>query len=66
MDERTAPERVERYSEAPLPTERGLFRAIVFRDARGAEHVALVLGDVAGEGVPARIHSECITSEVFG
>jgi len=31
------------------------------------EHVALVAGDIAGrEDVPVRVHSECITSEVFG
>jgi GTP cyclohydrolase II len=54
------------YSEAPLPTERGLFRAVVFRDAAGAEHVAMVMGDVAGDAVPVRVHSECLTSEVLG
>jgi GTP cyclohydrolase II len=58
---------VERYAEAPLPTGRGLFRAVVFRERRtGAEHVAMVLGEVAGEGVLARVHSECLTSEVLG
>lgn len=60
-------ERVTIYGEAPLPTERGTFRAVVFRDeATGAEHVAMVLGDVAGELVPVRVHSECLTSEVLG
>jgi GTP cyclohydrolase II len=40
---------------------------VVFRDAAtGAEHVAMVMGDVAGEGVPVRVHSECLTSEVLG
>lgn len=59
---------LERYSESDLPTERGLFRIVVFRDRRdGKEHVAMVRGDVQGkEGVPVRIHSECLTSEVFG
>ena len=59
---------LERYSESALPTERGLFRIVVFRDRRdGKEHVAMVKGDVAGhEGVPVRMHSECLTSEVFG
>jgi GTP cyclohydrolase II len=60
-------EAVEVYAEAPLPTERGLFRTVVFREtATGAEHVAMVMGDVAGEGVLARLHSECLTSEVLG
>jgi GTP cyclohydrolase II/3,4-dihydroxy 2-butanone 4-phosphate synthase/GTP cyclohydrolase II len=59
---------LERFSEADVPTERGTLRTIVFRDKRnGREHVALVVGDVQGmEGVPVRIHSECLTSEVFG
>jgi GTP cyclohydrolase II len=57
---------VERYGEAPLPTARGTFRAVVFREADGAEHLALVMGDVRGKAVPARVHSECLTSEVLG
>jgi GTP cyclohydrolase II len=58
---------LERFSEADLPTENGQFRIVVFRDKRnGAEHVAMVRGEVNGlEGVPVRIHSECLTSEVF-
>jgi GTP cyclohydrolase II len=58
---------VELYSEAPLPTQRGLFRAVVFRDRRdGSEHVAMVLGDLTAGAPPVRIHSECLTSEVLG
>ena len=31
------------------------------------EHIALTMGQLAGrEGVPVRVHSECLTSEVFG
>lgn len=66
-DRKRPRERVTLYGEAPLPTHRGLFRAVVFRDGEtGAEHVALVMGDVAGESVPVRVHSECLTSEVLG
>jgi len=58
---------VEIYAEAPLPTERGLFRTVVFRErSSGREHVAMVLGDAAGHAVPTRVHSECLTSEVLG
>ncbi|HZX43749.1 MAG TPA: GTP cyclohydrolase II, partial [Myxococcaceae bacterium] len=59
---------VELYSEAPLPTARGNFRVVVFRDRRNQnEHVAMVVGEVFGqEGVPVRVHSECLTSEVLG
>jgi GTP cyclohydrolase II/3,4-dihydroxy 2-butanone 4-phosphate synthase/GTP cyclohydrolase II len=59
---------VELYSEAPLPTRHGQFRVYVFRE-RGTdkEHVAAVKGDVrGGEGVPVRVHSECLTSEILG
>jgi GTP cyclohydrolase II len=59
---------LKRYSECDLPTDKGTFRMIVFRDQRdGKEHVAMVKGTVSGQqGVPLRIHSECLTSEVFG
>jgi GTP cyclohydrolase II len=62
---------------APLPTRHGVFTTHVFASAAHAadpdgtaperEHVALVFGDVSGKsGVLARVHSECMTSEVFG
>lgn len=55
------------YSEAPLPTPRGTFRTMVFRETdTGREHVALVLGDLSGPPPLVRLHSECLTSEVFG
>lgn len=52
---------------APVPTEHGTFTMCVFRWAGDdEEHVAMVRGDVAGkEGVAVRVHSECLTSEVF-
>ncbi len=65
---------VNRVAEAPIPTAHGVFQLIVFQgrhpDANpdlSDEHVALVMGDVAsGEPVLVRVHSECLTSEVFG
>jgi GTP cyclohydrolase II len=56
-------------ASAPLPTRHGLFQVHVFShtDEPDKEHVAIVAGDVAGgEDVPLRLHSECLTSEVFG
>jgi GTP cyclohydrolase II len=56
-------------ASAGLPTKHGEFETHVFRsdDASGLEHVALVFGEVTGkERVPVRVHSECLTSEVFG
>ena len=59
---------LERFSETELPTSRGPFRVVVYREKKsGREHVAMVRGEVANQvGVPVRIHSECLTSEVFG
>jgi GTP cyclohydrolase II len=55
------------YAESPLPTKRGVFRVVVFRERRtGIEHLAMVMGDARGEGALVRIHSECLTSEVLG
>ena len=59
---------VERVVETRLPTEHGDFTAVGYR-ARvdGAEHVALVYGDLGdGEDVLVRVHSECLTGDVFG
>ncbi|HEX3775240.1 MAG TPA: GTP cyclohydrolase II [Polyangiaceae bacterium] len=55
-------------AEAPLPTRHGTFRCIVFRHVQdlSKEHVAIVNGEVAGENTLLRVHSECMTSEVFG
>ena len=59
---------VERVADARLPTRHGTFVAAVFRDlVEGREHVALVHGDVRGaDGVLVRVHSECLTGDLFG
>lgn len=65
------PADVHRYAESEVPTEYGPVRTVVYRvgeDAgeRPEEHVALVVGDVAGDApVLARVHSECWTGEVL-
>jgi 3,4-dihydroxy 2-butanone 4-phosphate synthase/GTP cyclohydrolase II len=58
---------VERGPSARIPTRHGEFTAVAFREKlTGKEHVALVLGDVAGaENVLVRVHSECLTGDVF-
>ncbi len=66
---RRAAERVvRRMSEARIPTEYGDFRAVGYESlVDGREHVALVMGDVAGKkDVLTRVHSECLTGDVFG
>ncbi|MDX2192438.1 MAG: bifunctional 3,4-dihydroxy-2-butanone-4-phosphate synthase/GTP cyclohydrolase II [Gemmatimonadales bacterium] len=59
---------VQRIAEARLPTAAGEFRIIGYRnDLDGAEHVALVMGEVAGRAdVLVRMHSKCLTGDVFG
>jgi 3,4-dihydroxy 2-butanone 4-phosphate synthase/GTP cyclohydrolase II len=59
---------VERVAEARIPTDYGVFRAVGYlADYDDAEHVALVFGDLAdGEDVLVRVHSECLTGDVFG
>ena len=59
---------VARVSEARLPLAGAEFRAVAFRDLLdGREHLALVLGDPGrADDVLVRVHSECITGDVFG
>ncbi len=58
---------VHRVAEARLPTPFGEWRIVGYRnDVDTHEHVALVHGDVAGgEGVLVRMHSRCLTGDVF-
>lgn len=59
---------VERIAEAHLPTKFGDFRVIGYTSVLdGREHVALVKGEPAGKtDVLVRMHSECMTGDVFG
>ena len=76
---RLAKERlVTRVAEANLPTEFGPFRIIAYQSPiDDREHIALVKGDIEGEGdaeggtdggedVLVRMHSECLTGDIFG
>ena len=59
---------VVRAAETVLPTGYGDFRAVGYRSTLdGVEHVAFVRGDIAdGADVLVRVHSECLTGDVFG
>jgi GTP cyclohydrolase II len=65
---------LEIIADAPVPTRHGLFHMCVFHWGGedptlglSPDHVVLVLGDVRGQrDVFVRVHSECMTSEVFG
>jgi GTP cyclohydrolase II len=66
------PDEIEWVASTDLPTRFGVFRTHVFhatgeRRQLPLEHLALVYGDVSGGSrVPVRVHSECMTGEVFG
>lgn len=59
---------IHRVAEANLPTKFGEFKAVAYKsDVDTAEHVALVMGDVVNsKPVLVRVHSECLTGDVFG
>ena len=59
---------VERSAETRLPTGHGEFTAYGYRiSIDDSEHIALVHGDLGdGTGVLTRVHSECLTGDVFG
>jgi 3,4-dihydroxy 2-butanone 4-phosphate synthase/GTP cyclohydrolase II len=59
---------IRRAAEATIPTEWGTFRAVGYESLLdGTSHIALVRGEVEGKsGVLVRVHSECLTGDVFG
>ena len=59
---------VRQEAHAKLPTKYGEFEIYGYvNKISGEHHVALVMGDVAdGEPVLCRVHSECLTGDVFG
>ena len=65
---RTREKLVERVESIDMPTDYGDFRLHLYRSqADGEHHLALVKGDPAGKkGVLVRVHSECLTGDVFG
>ncbi|MCL4421327.1 MAG: GTP cyclohydrolase II [Candidatus Thermoplasmatota archaeon] len=58
---------LELYSKAKLPTVYGLFEIYAFKwDGDDKENAVLVKGDIMGQqDIPVRIHSECLTGDVF-
>jgi 3,4-dihydroxy 2-butanone 4-phosphate synthase/GTP cyclohydrolase II len=59
---------IRRTATGRVPTDAGEFTAITYRSVLDdVEHVALVMGDVgSGDDVLVRVHSECLTGDVFG
>ena len=59
---------IRKGKTAKLPTKYGEFMITDYKSlADGKEHIALVYGDIKDkENVPVRVHSECLTGDVFG
>ncbi|TYS18790.1 bifunctional 3,4-dihydroxy-2-butanone-4-phosphate synthase/GTP cyclohydrolase II [Rossellomorea vietnamensis] len=59
---------VEKEVEISMPTEFGDFKAVAYTEKlTGQEHVALIKGEIRPEEpVLVRVHSECLTGDVFG
>ena len=59
---------LSRQAHTQIPNAHGLWQAYGYRhEIDATEYVALALGDIAGkEGVLTRLHSECLTGDVFG
>ncbi len=65
---RRTEKQVDRVAEAKIPTDHGDFLAVGYESVLdGTDHVALVRGDIGdGRDVLVRVHSECLTGDVFG
>ena len=66
LEPRSELPRLVLQAEATVPTAHGPLRMVVFDWGTERDHVALVRGEPQGEDVLVRLHSECMTSEVFG
>lgn len=57
--------RIRRKETANLPTEYGDFTAVVYECDKGLHHIALIKGSIKDKDVLVRVHSECLTGDVF-
>src|SRR5436190_855096 len=59
---------IRQVAEAPVPTRHGTFTCQAWwSELDGADHLALVMGEPSGgDPVLVRVHSECLTGDVFG
>ncbi len=58
---------IERIAEAKMPTDFGKFNVIIYKSlVDQKEHLAVWMGDISnGEPVLARVHSQCVTGDIF-
>jgi len=58
---------IERVTDTKLPTEHGEYNMILYRDVVNNQvHIALTRGEFTGSPALVRVHSECLTGDVFG
>jgi len=58
---------IKKVIETFIPTDYGKFKLMIYESAIDKEHhIALVKGDVKNDKATVRVHSECITGDVFG
>jgi 3,4-dihydroxy 2-butanone 4-phosphate synthase/GTP cyclohydrolase II len=58
---------IEKLIETILPTEFGEFKLILYRDfTNNKVHIVLAMGELNAEPILVRVHSECLTGDVFG
>jgi 3,4-dihydroxy 2-butanone 4-phosphate synthase/GTP cyclohydrolase II len=58
---------VKRIIETPIPTRHGVFNLVLYESLTDKEHhLALVKGDVTKGAVLVRVHSQCLTGDIFG
>ncbi|MFC1590655.1 bifunctional 3,4-dihydroxy-2-butanone-4-phosphate synthase/GTP cyclohydrolase II [Candidatus Omnitrophota bacterium] len=58
---------VKKIAETKLPTKHGEFRMVVYESmVDNYHHLALIKGDLCAEDTPVRVHSQCLTGDVFG
>ena len=58
---------IERVSETVLPTELGTYNLILYRDLTNNKiHSVLTMGELDNQATLVRVHSECLTGDVFG
>jgi 3,4-dihydroxy 2-butanone 4-phosphate synthase/GTP cyclohydrolase II len=58
---------IQRITETVLPTELGKYKLVLYRDLTNDKiHTALIMGEPESQGTLVRVHSECMTGDIFG
>lgn len=67
VEARKAEQKIIKYAESVLPTEYGTFKIKVYKNQQAeTEHVCLIMDSQPKEKPLVRLHSECLTGDIFG